>query len=342
MSRSRFSFAAMALVLLTALPAAAVPLRVVATVPDLGSLVRELGGEHVAVTVLAKGTEDPHFVEPKPSFVKALHRADLLVLIGMDLEIGWLPTLLRQARNAAVLPGAPGYVEAAAAITPLEVPTGAVDRALGDIHLWGNPHFLLDPVQGLRVARLLRDRLAALRPAARDVFASRYRDFARRLAQAMVGEALAERYDVEQLALLYEQRRLLPFLEARGEAALLQGWFSRLAPYAGTRAVADHNLWPYFARRFRLELVGFMEPKPGIPPTTGHLQALVHTMHAQGVRLILTSPYYDPRHAQFLARQTGARIATMAHQVGSRPGIETYFDLHAYNVQQLLAALAGE
>ncbi len=329
-----------ALVVLAARVAAA-PLAVVATVPDLGSLARAVGGDDVAVTVLAKGTEDPHFVEPRPSFVKALAEADLLLLVGMDLERGYLAPLVQQARNARIGPGAPGRVDASTVVTPLGVPAGPADRAMGDVHPFGNPHYLTDPVNGLRVARLLRDRLAAARPERAGAFTERHATLARRLGAALVGDPLAAKYDVEKLATLADAGRLDAFLAQQGDAAALGGWLATLRPHRGAAVVDDHDVWPYFARRFGLEVVGHMEPKPGIPPTTRHLEALIAVMRARDVRAILASAYYDPRHARFLAERTGARIAEMANQVGARPGTEDYVATVDWNVRRVAAALGG-
>ena len=317
------------------------PLQVVATVPELGSLVREVGGNRVVVTGLVKGAEDPHFVEAKPSFIKALSQADVYVQVGLELEIGWASTLLQQARNANVLPGAPGYVDASTVIEPLEVPSGVVDRSMGDVHAFGNPHYLLDPLQGLKVARLLRDRLSAVRPASQSYFEAQYAAFVQRLGTALVGEALAKKYAVEKLVLLLEHGTLQTFLQSQGEAAQLGGWLGRMAPYAGTKVVTDHNVWPYFARRFGIDIVGFLEPKPGVPPTTQHLQGLIKTMQAHSVRLILASAYYDPHHARFVAQNARARVVEMANQAGSRAGTEDYLRLVDYNVRQFVAALGG-
>ena len=317
------------------------PLQVVATVPELGSLVHEIGGEHVVVTVLAKGTEDPHFVEAKPSFIKVLSQADMYVQVGLEGEIGWSPVVLQQARNANVLPGSPGYIDASTVITPLEVPTGSVDRSLGDVHPFGNPHYLLDPLQGLKVAQLLRDKLMALRPAQRAYFEARYVTFRQRLGTALVGEALAKKYDVEKLALLFEHQKLNDFLQAQGEDALLGGWLGRMTPYAGVKAISDHNVWPYLAQRFHISMVGFLEPRPGVPPTTKHLRELIRTMQTQGVKIILASVYYDPRHAQFVAQNTGARVVPLANQVGAREGTSDYISMVDYNVRQLATALGG-
>ena len=316
------------------------PFNVAATVPELGSLVRDIGGDHVAVTVFAKGAEDPHFVEAKPSFVKILSRADVFIQIGMGMEIGWAPTLLQQARNSRIAPGAPGYINASTVIAPLQAMRGAVDRSMGDVHPEGNPHYLLDPVQSLKVAQLIRDRLSALSPSRQADFEARYAAFHQRLAPSIVGESLAAKYDVAKLALLADHGKLDAFLTSQGERALLGGWLGQMRAHRGAKVVVDHNQWAYFAQRFGLNVVGFMEPKPGLPPTTRHLRTLIQTMRDQEVKLILLGAYFDPRHARFLAKQTGAKVLNMAHQVGARPEADDYFRMIDYNIRQLQTALA--
>ncbi|WP_337288962.1 metal ABC transporter substrate-binding protein [Candidatus Methylomirabilis sp.] len=317
------------------------PIAVCATVTDLSSLAREIGGDQISVTVFAKGTEDAHFIEAKPSFIKMLSQCDLYLQVGMELEIGWAPVLLQNARNGAVLPGGRGHIDTSRVIAPLEVPTGPVDRSMGDVHPMGNPHYLLDPLNGLKVTRLIRDKLVELRPDRKLYFEDRYIAFQSRLGAALVGEKLARKYDVEKLALLYERGKLIPFLKSQGEASLLQGWLGRMLPHMGTKVVADHNMWPYFARRFGIAVIGFMEPKPGIPPTTKHLGTLIDFMRAERVGAVLTVSYYDPRHARFISQQTGARIVHLAHQVGARDGADDYFTMIDYNVREMAAALEG-
>lgn len=339
-SRARCPLALLALLVLAPIPATALePLKVVATVPTLGALVREIGGPLVSVTVLAKPTEDPHFVEAKPSSVKALSEADLYVQVGLQLEIGYAPVLLTGARNPNILAGQKGYVDASVAITPLDAPTTAIDRSMGDVHPAGSPHYLLDPINGLKVAALLRDALSALRPADAAAFAANYDAFRQRLDADLVGPALAKKYDAEKLATLFEYGKLLPFLEQQGAAAELGGWLGALAPYRGVRAVDDHPTWTYFARRFGIEIVGHLEPQPGVPPTTRHLQEIVDLIKTEHVPLLLAAAYYDPRHADFVARQTGATVVRMANQVGARPGTGDYLAMVSHNVAQLAAAL---
>jgi ABC-type Zn uptake system ZnuABC Zn-binding protein ZnuA len=317
------------------------PIQVCATVPELGSLAREVGGDQVMVSVFGKGTEDPHFVEAKPSFIKVLSQCDLYVQIGMELEMGWAPVLLQNARNGRVLPGTRGYLDASTVITPLEVPTGPLDRSMGDVHPAGNPHYLLDPMNGLRVARLIRDKLSELRPERQKYFEERYANFRQRLGAALVGEALAKKYDVEKLALLFEAGKLGDFLKSQGEESLLGGWFGLMMPYRGAKVVGDHNMWPYFARRFGISVIGFLEPKPGLPPTTKHLNELIESMRGQGAKVILANPYFDPRFAQFVAERTGAQVVSMAHMVGARAGTNDYISMVDYDVRQLAGALRG-
>lgn len=321
---------------------AAEPIRIVATVAELGSIAEAIGGDRVQVTVLAKPTEDPHFVTPRPSFIRLLNRADMYLQLGMEMESGWAPVLIGNARNREVLPGAQGYLDTSVAVTPLEVPITPVDRTMGDVHPLGNPHYMADPIAGLRVARLIRDRLIQLRPAERTYFENLYREFANRIAQALVGSTLADKYGisgVEKLARLHERGRLGNFLASQGELSELGGWLGRMLPHYGIKVVDDHNVWPYFARRFGIDIVGHMEPKPGIPPTTKHLKALVDLMRAEQVKLILTSVYFDPRHAQFLAKNTGATVVAMANQAGAKRGTEDYVAMVDYNVSQLVSAL---
>jgi len=295
----------------------------------------------VAVTVFAKGTEDAHFIEAKPSFIKTLSEVDLFIQNGMELEMGWAPTLQQNARNAKILSGARGFLDASTAITPLEVPSGPVDRAMGDVHPAGNPHYFLDPINGLRVARLIRDKLIELRPERQGYFDGRYASFRQRLGAALVGDALAKKYDVEKLALLFEAGKLSDFLKGQGEESLLSGWFGLMLPYRGAKVVADHNIWPYFARRFGISVIGFLEPKPGLPPTTKHLNELIESMRSQGVKVILANPYFDPRFAQFVAERTGAQVVNIAHMVGARPGTNDYIAMVDYDVRQLAGALRG-
>ncbi|GBD24945.1 Manganese ABC transporter substrate-binding lipoprotein [bacterium HR30] len=315
------------------------PLKIVTTLTDFASIARHVGGEAVEVSSLTKGTEDPHFVEAKPSFVKLLAAADVVVVAGMELEIGYLPLLLRNARNSKILPGQAGYVDCSIGIEKLEVPSGPVDRSMGDVHPYGNPHYWLDPINGIHIADRLAETFSALRPSKREWFQERADGFRRTVYTLLAGQELSTRYDVGKLAVLQNRGQLITFLQSQGDLARLGGWWGSLLPYAPIKVVDDHNLWTYFARRFGIEVIGHMEPKPGIPPTTAHLQTLVTAMQAQSVSLILSSPYYDPRHARFLSQATNATIVPLAHSTGSRPGTDDYIDMISYNVTALSRAV---
>lgn len=320
------------------------PLRVVVTTPDLAALTRAVGGDDVALTVLVKGTEDPHYAEAKPSYVRALHEADLFVQMGLELEMGYAPLLLQQARNPRVAPGSAGFLDASTVIgRPLDVPVGVVDRSMGDLHPGGNPHYLLDPLRGLAVAELIAGRLGALRPEAKSRFDERFETFQRDLLTALVGAPLATKYgrDVSKLALLYQHGKLTSFLDEQGERDKLGGWLAAMLPFVGSKVVDDHPIWSYFADRFGLLVVGHLEPLPGVPPTTKHLEKIIELIRAQDVKAVLASAYYDPRYAQFVGEKSGAKVLRMANQVDAVPSATTYVEMVSYNVAQVVGALGA-
>lgn len=357
------SFGVLALVLSAAFAAAQdaarEPLRVVATLPDLGSIARTIGGDRVHVDVLVRGGEDPHFTVPRPSLVRTLARAEMLVVAGLDLEGAWLQPLCDNARNPAILrtpvgnTGAgntgtgyagPGYVDISLGIALRGMLVERLDRSLGDIHRGGNPHYLTDPLCGLQAAAMLRDRFTAARPDGKEAFAKAFTTFRDRLAVAMVGEEVAKLYehDAETLARLYELDRLDELLEKNGDRDKLGGWFGAMRSHRGTKVVADHDLWPYFAARFGLVVRAFLEPRAGIAPTPNHLEQVVGLMKQEGIHVILAAPYFSPQHAQFVAKETGAHIAQVAHQCGSRDGCDDYVDMVDYNVRAVLGATEGK
>lgn len=321
---------------------AAAPLEVCATVPELGGLVRAVGGDQVAVTVFAKGTEDPHYLDAKPSFIKALSKADLFVQVGMDLESGWAPLLLRSSRNSRVQPGGSGFLDASVVITPLEVPVGPLDRSMGDIHPQGNPHYLADPLGGLKVAALIRDRLAELRPEAAELFLQRYEAFRKRLAEAMAGPGLAEKYEIEKLALLHRRGRLAEFLRQQEDLEALGGWLGRLHPFFGARILTYHRSWPYFAERFGLVIVGQLEPTPGIPPGPGHLLQVIKTIKSQQVRLLLVEPWINLRASQSVAAKTGINIVQAAASISPDQDRYDYIDAMGAIVEKVASGLNGQ
>jgi ABC-type Zn uptake system ZnuABC Zn-binding protein ZnuA len=277
--------------------------KVVTTTEDLAAITREVGGDRVEVTALAKGYQDPHFVEPKPSFILAVSRADLLVAVGRELEIGWLPTLITSSRNARIQPGAAGYLDASLNVKILEIPTGQLTRAMGDVHPQGNPHYWLDPGNGRLIAQAIRDRLTQLDAAGKTVYQQRYDDFDKRLAAA-------------------EKR-----------------WDAAMAPYKGTRLVTYHRSWPNFMERFGLQVIGNVEPTPGIPPSPSHTLELITDMKAQGVKLIVVEPYFDKKTPSAIATQTGGSVLELAPSVGGEKTVTDYISLFDYDIKLLQGAL---
>jgi ABC-type Zn uptake system ZnuABC Zn-binding protein ZnuA len=313
------------------------PLRVVTTVPDLAVLARTVGGDSVEVSSMASEHEDAHFVEAKPSFVKRLSEADAFISVGLGLEIGYEEALLVGARNARVMPGRPGNIVAADAVQPMRsAPGGVVSRAMGDVHPGGNPHFSADPLSAVEVAALIAERFTELRPDEANTFRKRAAEFRRSIGRALVGEELDEKYDGTKLAVLYRRGALPAFLSEQGDSDKLAGWLGAMAPHFGTKAVDDHDIWPYFARTFGLEIVGHLEPKPGIRPTTKHLKEIIERMRAEKVKLVIKAPYYDPRHAEFVAEHTGAAVVELSHQAAAS---RSYIEFVDANVRALVGAI---
>ncbi len=284
---------------LAAAAAAASTASVVTTTEDLAALAREVGGDRIKVEAIARGYQDPHFVEPKPSFLLKLQRADLLIQVGLQLEIGWLHSLVNQSRNSKIQVGGPGYLDVSSSAEILEIVTGPVTRAMGDVHPLGNPHYWLDPENGRRIAKTIEQKLAQMQPADAAYFASRYADFDRRLREA-------------------EKR-----------------WDQKMAPYRGRKVVTYHRSWPNFAKRFGLVVVDYVEPKPGIPPTPSHTLALIELMKRENMKVILVEPYFDLRTPESIARQTGAEVVVLLPSVGGVKEVKDYFQLFDYNINLL-------
>ncbi len=298
---------------LTILFAAGIPsptllarLNVVATTADLASLAETVGGENVSVTSLARGTEDPHFVSPRPSFIRILNRADVLIEGGAELESGWLPPLVQNARNRKILPGQSGRLAASRNIDLLGKPSGPIDRSMGDVHASGNPHFLLDPVNAQIVAR----------------------DIAAKFAEIDPKNAAAYRQNSDRFHEEIDER--------------LKDWETRLAPFRGEKVVTYHKNYDYFARRFGFEIIDAIEPLPGIEPPPRHIVGLISRIRENGVRMIWVEPF-RPRHtAERIARETGAKLVVLPVMVEGIREAETYIDLIDYNVSRIAAKMEHE
>jgi len=278
-------------------------LNVIATTEDLASIGREVGGDRITIESIAKGYQDPHYVEAKPSFILKLQRADLLVVVGRELEIGWLPPLIQQSRNGKIQVGGEGYLDASLTAQILEIPNGNITRAMGDVHPFGNPHYWTDPENGKRIAKAISEKLAQFRPNDRPYVDQRLADFTLRIDAA-------------------EKR-----------------WLAMMAPYKGTKVVTYHNSFPNFAERFGLNVIGFIEPRPGIPPTPQHTLDLINEMKRQNVKLVLVEPYFDLKTPMSIGRETGAQVLVMPPSVGGVKEVTDYFKLFDYDINLLIDAI---
>ena len=286
--------------LFTATSFAAGKLNVVASTTDLASLAAEVGGDRIDVQSIAKGYQDPHYVEAKPSFLLMLRRADLLLTVGLQLEMGWLPPLITQCGNPKVQPNASGYFDASQFAKILEIPTTQVTRAMGDVHPMGNPHYWLDPQNGLRIAKGIAGKLSEMRPADAAYFEQRFQAFSEKLAAA------EKRYD------------------------------EQMKPFRGRKVVTYHRSWPNFAERFGLNVVDYVEPRPGIPPSPSHTIQLIQMMRRDNVKVILVEPYFDLKTPNSVARETGAKVVVLLPSVGGEKEVTDYFKLFDYDVALLV------
>lgn len=293
-----------AAVALTALAAnVEAKLNVVATTPDIASIAREIGGDRIELTTLARPTEDPHFVDPKPSFIVKLNKADVLIHGGAELEVGWLPKLVEQARNAKIVGAAKGEVRCCEGVKMLEVPE-KLDRSAGDIHAAGNPHFLVDPENAKIVAHHIADAFSGLDAANKEFYDANAKRF-----MASIDTKLIE-------------------------------WQAKLAPFKGQQVVAYHNSWRYFAERFGLKIEIFLEPKPGIPPSPAHLANVIVKMKELNARVVIVDPYLNRKTAETVARGTDAKVVNVTQFPGGVKGTEGgYIVLMDYLVNSMAAAL---
>lgn len=282
--------------------AAASRIPVVATTTDLKALVEAVGGDLVDVDALARGSQNPHDLEVRPSLMVKVRRADLLVMNGLELD-QWAEVVVQGAGNARVGPGAPGRVDASAGLLVLEVPQARVDRSMGDVHPVGNPHYSIDPGMAAGVTANIVEGLARVAPQSRPVFERNRQAFLARVDQA------------------------------------LARWTTEMAPFKGAKVVVDHNMWIYFLTRFGLVEAGSVEERPGIPPTPSHLTRLIALMKDQKVKVIVSVPWTDQKLAERVAQEAGAKVVPLAPAVGSVKGADGYLETIDYNVRSIAQAL---
>ncbi len=322
------------------------PIRVVATVQNLGAIAREVGGERVEVATIASGIQDAHFVDPKPSFIVLLRSADLLLVNGLDLEVGWVPPLTQGARNGRILYGGDGHLDCSTWIEVLEVPTVPVSRAQGDVHPYGNPHYLTDPLNATLVARGIAEAFKRESPDDSEYFEERSQAFAVRLHAVLFGEDLVDYVGGNKLERLARAGQLDSFLassvvEGKPLEGLLGGWLGRMRPFAGARIVTYHRDYSYFARRFGLEPVDYVEPKPGIPPSAKHITELTERLQRGDIKLLITRPFVEKRSTELLFERTGIPVLTLPLEVGGAPGTDDYFELFNHVISEIASAMGA-
>jgi zinc/manganese transport system substrate-binding protein len=276
--------------------------KVVTTLTDLRSITELIGGDKVSVTSIATGYQNPHFVDPKPSYIISLSNADMYVTVGLDLETGWSPQLLSSSRNTKIQKGSAGYVDASEGVGLLQVPTAA-NRAEGDIHIFGNPHYWLDPLNGKVIARNIANGLERIDPSNKATYEANLQTFNKNIDDK------------------------------------LKEWQAKMAPFKGAKIIAYHNEWVYFEKRFGLQIVDFMEPKPGIPPTPSQLVKVINEVKSNGIKVIISSPYFATSSSDVVAKQTGVKALTLATSTAAFPTVKNYFDVFDYDINQLTAAL---
>ena len=298
-------FALLALALIGEPAAARAQLKVVTSTTDLADIAKEVGGAKVKVTHVSEGYQDPHFAEAKPSFILQMRNADVFAFVGLDLEIGWMPLLVQGARNPKIQMGGSGYLDVSQVIQVLDRPSGNVDRSQGDVHPLGNPHYWLDPENGRRIARLFKKKFSDLDPSNEDYYEKNEKSF-----------------------------------EARLNAAE-KAWQPQLAEIRNKPVVAYHTSWKYLAEYTGMNIVGFMEPKPGIPPSPSHLAGLILQMKRTGAKTIVMEPFYNRKDADFVASKTGAKVVIMPPSVGGLKSqkINDYIDLMKFDIGLLANSL---
>ncbi len=277
-------------------------IHVVTTTQDTRSITEIIGGNKVDVFAIATGYQNPHFVDPKPSYIIKLSNADLFVTLGLDLETGWSPSLLSSSRNPKIQKGSSGYVDASIGVQLMQVPS-SINRAEGDIHIFGNPHYWLDPINGKQIARNICNGLEKISPENKIYFEANLKTFDETIDQK------------------------------------LKGWNAQMTKYKGTKVIAYHNEWCYFENRFGLQIVDFLEPKPGIPPTPSQLVKIIGEVKSNSIKVIISSPYFTTSSSDVVAKQTGAKVLTLATSVGAFDSVKNYYDVFDYNIAQLVSIL---
>jgi zinc/manganese transport system substrate-binding protein len=325
--------------------AASERIKVVASLPNLGAIASAVAGDKIDLTVIASGTQDAHFVDPKPSYIVKLRKGDLLLVNGLDLEIGWVPPLTQGARTARLMPGGPGFIDCSAGIRVVEVPL-SLSRTEGDVHPYGNPHYLTDPLNAEIVAGTITEALKRVDSASAQAYEDGRRAFVRQLHEALFGKDLVSLAGGAKLSREALAGTLDNFLDTTsiGGAPLrthLGGWLGKMQAVKGKSVMTYHRDYSYFADRFGIRVVDYVEPKPGIQPSAKHLEELVVRLKQGDITLLLTRPYVEHRSTDYLAERTGVKVLTLPIEVGGAPEATDYFHLFDYATDQIVKGLSG-
>ncbi len=328
-----------------AAPVSAEPIRVVSTLPILASLAREVGGDLVEATSLAKGDQDPHFVSPTPVLMKKTREADLFLSLGLSLDL-WADEVVNGSGNSRIFRGQPSFVIASAGIPVLEIPS-ILSREMGDIHPEGNPHVWLDPLRVKALAENIAKALAAARPDAAATFAANLKRFEARIDESLFGKPLVDLVGGAKLGRLAADGTLDDYLGSNSVDGQplrdrIGGWLARSRPLRGKTVIEYHKVWIYFAKMFGLELAGEIEERPGIPPGPRHQQQTIELVRSRKIPLILVDNFYDPKLPQHIAAESGAVAVLLPSQVGGEPAVHDIFDLIDLILDRLLGALASK
>jgi len=319
--------------------------KVVSSLPNMGSIASAIAGDKVDLTVIASGTQDAHFVDPKPSYIVKLRKADLILVNGLDLEIGWIPPLTQGARTARLMPGGPGYIDCSTGIRVVEVPL-SLSRTEGDVHPYGNPHYLTDPLNAEIVAGTITEALKRVDSASAQAYEEGRRAFVRQLHEALFGKELVNLAGGAKLSREAMAGTLDSFLDTTniGGAPLrshLGGWLGKMQAVKGKPVMTYHKDYSYFADRFGIRVVDYVEPKPGIQPSAKHLEDLVVRLKQGDITLLLTRPYVEHRSTDYLSERAGVKVLTLPIEVGGAPEATDYFRLFDYVTDQIVKALGG-
>jgi ABC-type Zn uptake system ZnuABC Zn-binding protein ZnuA len=316
-------------------------LNIVTTTTTLESIARSVGGDHVSVSAISTGREDPHFIQAKPSYMLKAKNADLWIRVGMDLEIGYERLILEGSRNPRIHTGMPGHLDASMGIVPLEVATQRISRSMGDVHPLGNPHYWLDPYNGRIMARNICRRLKDLDPVHAEDYERNLAAFVLKLDSAMFGGQLVKAAGGERLWMMQSNGTLEDFIREYNEKVSqgkqppaeaqqrlsLGGWLAKLKPFEHSKIATYHRSWSYFVRRFGLDVVAELEPKPGIPPSPGHLKEVIETSKQNHIKMILMEVFYSEKAARFVAGRTDARVVIVPNAVGGTKQAKDYLTL---------------